>query len=115
MYVLAGLLVFLFVYQNTSSSVAWIYTTETGIDAGLGFCLFTLWGTVFVLSLVCPLLMSDPEDGGIGQSNVFFMLGGFAIVAVFYVQFFMIETRGLTDKQKKELFTPKKYLTEDDN
>ena len=76
--------------------------------------MLTLWGVVFILSLVCPILMSDPVDGGIGPSNVFFMLSGFAVIAVFYVWFAMIETMGLSDKQKKLIFTPKKFLLEDD-
>ena len=83
--VLVGILVFLIVYENTSGPIAWIYAAETGIDAGLGFCMLTLWGTVFILSLVCPILMSKPSEGGIGPSNVFFMLGAFALVAVVYV------------------------------
>ena len=55
------MMLFLLSYENTSGPVALLYATETTIDAALGICLLTLWGTVFVLSLVCPILMSDPD------------------------------------------------------
>ena len=48
---------FLFVYQNTSGPACWLYAAETANDAALGICLLTLWGTVFILSQVCPILM----------------------------------------------------------
>lgn len=108
--VLVMLLLFLVIYQNTSGPVAWLYAAETNIDAALGVCLLVLWGTVFILSLVCPILMSTPDDGGIGPSNVFFMLSIMAVGGALYSYCFLIETRGLTDKEKKELYTPQKYL-----
>jgi len=111
--VLVMLLMFLFVYQNTSGPVAWLYAAETTIDAALGICLLTLWGTVFILSLVCPILMSDPKDGGLGQSNVFFMLSGLAVLGSLYSYFALVETRGLSDKEKKLIFTPEKYKVEE--
>ena len=54
---------FLFVYQNTSGPIAWLYAAETTIEAALGFCIFVLWGTVFVLSLICPILFKDEYLG----------------------------------------------------
>jgi len=107
--VLLLLLLFLVLYQNTSGPVAWLYAAETNIDSALGFCLLVLWGTVFVLSLVCPILMSTPDQGGIGPSNVFFMLGAFNVAGSIYSKFVLKETRGLTDKDKKLLFTPERY------
>lgn len=107
--VLVGMLVFLLAYQNTSGPVAWMYAAETNIDAALGISLFTLWGTVFVLSLVCPILMSKPADGGIGPSNVFFIFAGLSVLGALYGYIFIKETKGLSDKEKKLLFTPERF------
>ena len=66
-------MVFMLIFQNSSGPIAWIYCSETTIDAGMGVCLLTLWGTVFVLSLVCPIIM-DPSS--LGPSITFFILSG---------------------------------------
>ena len=99
------MLLFFVAYENTSGPLAWIYATETTIDAALGSCLMTLWGTVFVLSIVCPILMTDPPHG-IGPSNTFYMLAGTQVLGTLYCYFFMKETMGLTDKEKKNLYAP---------
>ena len=105
--VISSTLSFLFVYDQTSGPVAWLYAAETTSDAALGFCLLVLWGTVFVLSLVCPILM---QPDSLGPSNVFFILSGISVVGAAYSFFIIKETRCLTDKDKKLLFTPQKYI-----
>lgn len=105
--VLVMMMLFIVAYQSTSGPVAWIYAAETTIDAALGFCMLTLWGTVVVLSIVCPVLMNSDV---LGVSNVFFLLSGFAALAVVFAFFFFKETKGLTDKEKRNLYTPAKYI-----
>ena len=100
---------FLFIYQNTSGPIAWMYAAETTADVAMGTCLLTLWGTVFILTLVCPKLM-EPES--LGPSAVFYMFSGISIVATLYCYVFIRETYGMTDKQKKAIYIPKGY--EDD-
>jgi len=108
--VIACVLAFLCVYQNTSGPVAWLYAAETTIDAALGICLFTLWGTVVILSETCPILM---QDSVIGASNTFFLLSGLAVFGSMYGYFFMKESQGLTDKEKKLLYTPQRFIDAD--
>ena len=81
-----------------------MYFAETTIDTAIGICLMTLWGTTFVLSLVCPILM-DPAS--LGPAPVFFIYSGLSMIAVVYVCFFIVETKGLSDKEKKNVFAPK--------
>ena len=50
--VLAMLVSFLFIYQNSSGPVAWAYVSETCCDAALGANLLVLYGVVFILSLI---------------------------------------------------------------
>ena len=104
--VVVMVMVFLFIYQNSSGPVAWLYAAETVVDAALGMCLFTLWGTVFILSLVCPVLMGPTS---IGASNVFFIFSGLSIGGTLYSYLVIRETQGLSDKEKKEIFTPAKF------
>ena len=90
--VIISILTFLFIYQNSSGPVTWIYFTETTVDAALGICLFTLWFTVFLLSFICPILM------GLNVDDVFM---GFSVVSLIGALFCFIwikETRGLTEK-----------------
>ena len=92
----------------SSGPLAWVYAAETVVDTGLGVVLVTLFATVLLLSLVCPILM-DPDS--IGPTGMFFIFGGFSFLGALYVIFLMKETKYLTDKEKKILFTPSKYLS----
>ena len=102
---------FMGAYSWSSGPVAWLYAAETVIDTALGVCLLTLWGTVFVLSIVCPILM-DPKS--LGPTGMFFIFSGLSVFATIYVIFMIKETKPLTDKQKKLLFTPKEFLSAED-
>ena len=46
----------------------------------------------------------------LGPSNVFFIFSGLAVLGSMYSYFVLKESRGLTDKDKKLLFTPQKYI-----
>jgi len=110
--VLAMVLIFIFVYQNTSGPVTWVYAAETTTDAGLGIGLFTLWITVFILTLISPMLMGR---NSLGASNVFFIYSILSLLGAIYSYFIIKETQGLTDKEKKNLFTPSRYLNSEGN
>jgi len=104
--VVTMIILFSFAYQNTSGPVAWMYAAETTIDAGMGICLLTLWGTVFVLSLICPIVM-DPDS--LGPNNTFFIFSGLSVLGATYSYFMIKETKGMADKDKKLLFTPERF------
>ena len=109
--VVAMVMAFFVAYSWTTGPIAWIYAAETVIDTGLGLCLLTLWATVLLLSIICPILM-DPSS--IGPTAVFFTFSGFSVLGTFYVVFFLKETKHLTDKEKKALFTPREYFNDQD-
>ena len=104
--ILTSILAFFFVYHNSTGPVAWLYAIETTIDVAFGVCVFTLWGTSFLLTLICPILMSDIY---LGPCNVFFMFSGLSVLGSIYSYIFLRESKGLSDKEKKLLFTPLKY------
>ena len=97
--------VFDFTYCQTSGPVAGLYATETTADTALGLCLLTLWGVTYILSIVCPIIMGDDF---LGKTNTFFLFAGLSFMGSIYGLFLMKETYGLTDKEKKSLYTPKK-------
>ena len=100
--VLIMICIFIFIYMNTSGPVAWLYAAETCCDVSLGVVLQVLWGTVLLLSLTSESLM----DSALQPQGVFFLFAGISLLAVSYVFFFMDETRGLAERQKKELYIP---------
>ena len=100
--VLGMICFFLVCYQLTSGPVAWVYATETCCDTGLSVALQTLWGTVLVLQLSTEPLMNS----ALQSQGVFFMFSIFSVAAVFFVYFFMAESRGLSDRDKKALYVP---------
>lgn len=46
------------------------------------------------------------SDDGIGESNVFYLFSALSLGGAIYGFFFIKETRGLTDREKKDLFMP---------
>lgn len=92
--VLPMILFFKLLYDNTSGPIAWLYVVETVIDTAFGVSIFVLWFTIFVLSLVTPIIMSSDS---LGVSNVFFLYSAFCFGGFLYGVFFIKETKGLTD------------------
>ena len=50
------------------------------------------------------------SEDSLGPNNVFFIFSGVSFCAMIFMYVFIKETKGLTDYEKKTLFTPKKYL-----
>ena len=100
--VLVMMCLFLIIFNNTSGPIAWVYAAETCCDISLGICLQVLWGVVLLLSLTSESLMNS----ALQPQGVFFLFAGFSLIAVFFVYFFMDETKGLSEKQKKALYMP---------
>lgn len=65
--------------------------------------MLTLWGTVFILSLITPIAM-NPDI--LGANMTFFILSSTQFIACFYIYFLMKETSGLSDREKKSLYYP---------
>jgi hypothetical protein len=96
-----GLFIYIFIYCNTTGSLAWVYAAETCSDTGLGFSLFIMYMCIFLLTLICPYLM---QNNVIGTANVFFLFAGISWIGSIFYYFFLKETKNLTDKEKKDLY-----------
>ena len=50
------------------------------------------------------------SEDSIGPNNMFFIFSAVSFIAMIFMYFCIKETKGLTDYDKKNLFTPKQYL-----
>jgi hypothetical protein len=71
-------------------------------DIGLGVALQVLYGCILVLSLTTEPLMSSK----LHSSGVFFLLAIFSLFAIAFVKVYIRETKGLDEKQKKQVYCP---------
>lgn len=94
---------FLIAYEFSTGTVCWIYIAEVVVDSALGLCVLTLFSTVFFLNLIVEFLI---DDKNFGLGGVFYMMGLMSLGSSAFVKKYMKETRGLTDKEKKQLYFP---------
>lgn len=99
------MVLFIITYQISNGPVIWLYVSEVVVDSALGLCIFTLYGTILILSLTTNFLISS----ALHQQGVFWLFGGITFIGAFFCYFFIRETRGLNDKDKKLLYSPKSY------
>ena len=78
------------------------------VDSGLGFGVFGIKFTGLVISLTNEYLM----DSELHPYGVFWLYAGITWCGALFFGLFMKETRGLTDRQKKELYRPKEIVWE---
>lgn len=56
-WVVVWMVSFILAYNITNGPIIWLYVSETVVDTALGLCMFSLWGTVLVLSMTTNFLM----------------------------------------------------------
>lgn len=91
---------FIFVYMCTTGPCAMCYAAETCCDAGLAAVVFSRYFWETQESFTTETLMEWSPEG------TFFIFGGLSAVASVFIWFFVGETKGLSEKEKKELFMP---------
>ena len=65
-----------------------------------GLIVLAFFGMLFIQSLALEPLM----DSALQPQGVFFLFGGLTLLGFFFILFFVKDTTGLTDKQKKNLY-----------
>jgi len=85
---------FVLVYQIFIGGAFWVYLGEIGSEVCLGIGLFTLQGTVTMITFVTPYLVMG--DKPFGVANTFEVLGGIQLATAVALCLFMKETKGLT-------------------
>lgn len=61
-----------------------------------------LYGSIFVLSLTTEPMMNS----ALHPAGVFYLLGTFGLMAVIFTIIWLKESKGLTEKEKKQLYAP---------
>lgn len=93
-WIVAWMMSFKVAYYIANGPVIWLYVSEVVVDTALGLCIFSLWGTVLVLSLTTNFLM----ESALHPYGVFWLFAGISLVGGIYCFFVIKETRGLNDK-----------------
>ena len=100
--VVACMIGFVICYRVFNGPVIWLYVSEVVVDTALGISIATLWTCALLVSLITPFLMASP----LKPHGVFFLLSLISLCGALFCHFFVQETRGLTDKEKKSLYSP---------
>jgi hypothetical protein len=86
-----------------------MYAAEVAVDTALGLCVLAL----FLSLLEKAITMEFMVHSAMGAQGMFFLLGGVTLVGALFVAVFIKETKGLSDMEKKSLYTPQDLLDED--
>lgn len=91
---------FIFVYMTTTGPAAWTYAAETCTDSALTLVVFTLYFLKTVESFTTESLMEWSDFG------TFLIFAGITAVSVVFIYCFVGESKGLSEREKKEIFMP---------
>ena len=86
-----------------------MYAAEVAVDTALGLCVLAL----FLSLLEKAITMEFMVHSAMGPEGMFFLLGGITLLGAVFVAIYIKETKGLSDKEKKSLYTPQDMLDED--
>jgi len=98
--VITMIILFMITYVITNGPIIWLYISEIVSDAALGLCLFILWAFILLLSLLTNFLMDVLTPQG-----VFWLFGAISLCGAWFMYFYAKETTGLSDKEKKTLYS----------
>ena len=76
--------------------------TETCSDIALGVSTQILWLVILLESLTTESLM----ESSLKPEGVFILFGIFSMLAVGMEWYFVAETKGLSEREKKNVYTP---------
>jgi len=91
---------FVCVYLNTVGPGVWTFAAETCSDTGLALVVLTMYVWEIFTSFSTEALVAEKP------TMTFVLYGALSCCAVVFIWFFMGETKGLSEKEKKEIFMP---------
>lgn len=91
-----------FLFQFTLGPLAPLYAAEVCTDIALGAVMITEDVVVLLQDFVVPTLLDSPMT----PAGVFFMFGTFSMAGLMFIFFFVPETKGLSEQEKREIFWP---------
>jgi len=91
-------------YQLSTGSVAWIYIPEVCVDAATGLAAAAQFINLTIISLTFEFMINSP----LKVYGSIWYFAGITTVGFFFCLFVVRETRGLSDLEKKTLYSPKR-------
>ena len=95
-------------YQLSQGSVAWLYVAEVTVDAASGFSAAAKFINLMIISFTFEYMLNSAMK----VHGAIWYFAGMSILGFFFCLCFVRETRGLTDLEKKMLYSPKSILDE---
>lgn len=90
-------------YHLSQGSVAWLYVPEVTVDAASGFAASAQFINLTLLSLTFEFMINS----FLKVYGTIWYFSGFSFLGFLFCLCWIRETRGLTDIQKKALYSPK--------
>ena len=108
--VLCSVLSLIITCSMITEPVYQLYLCEISNNSSLGLANFISFTINSLITLGIPFIVR-----GLGPSPLYYIFGGLMLTASVFQMFFLKETAHLTDKEKKDLYTPKKFLFSKEN
>ena len=97
-----SMILYIAFFNSTVGNVAFIYTAEVAVDSAAGITLSVQFFNMIIITSTVEYMI-----GGFFQVHGTFMyFGTWCIVAGIFCTIFVKETKGLTDLEKKNLYSP---------
>ena len=82
--------------------MAWFYVSEVLNDAAAGFASSGQFICITIISLTTELMINSP----MGVTGTIWFYSSWSILGTIFIYCLVKESRGLTDYEKKNLYTP---------
>ena len=83
--------------------ICWLYIAEVTVDAASGFCVAGKAGNMLIVSFTFEYMINSPLQ----IHGTIWYYSAITFVGFLFCVFFVKETMGLTENEKKTLYTPK--------
>ena len=90
------MVLFILFFQLSEGPTLWIYSAEICHDSAFGIVTLGKFLNMFIVSIASEYIIA-----GIGPHGTFFFFGSMSFVGGLFIYFFVKETKGLNDWQKK--------------
>lgn len=99
---------FIVCYHLSQGSVAWLYIPEVTVDAASGFAAGSQFLNLTLISFTFEFMINSALD----VYGSIWYFAGLTLLGFIFCLCFVRETKGLTDLEKKTLYSPKSVLND---
>ena len=96
-------------FNITQGSIAWLYIPEVTVDAAAGFATGAQYVNLMLIAFTFEFMINSSLD----VHGTLMYYGGLTFIGFLFCLFFVRETRGLSDVEKKTLYSPKSAIEDE--